>query len=215
MSARRSLEGKMEARERDRERKRRDQLSADKLESVRLQDKNYKKLWRQNMTETEKQKTKEARKSRYKPKNLKKKRNLKNLKEMKKIEEVIRKRKFRTLLSEKEKNIVRMNSRIAMALCRKNGSLSAYKQRKKRDPIDVNVWRNFFKNDIFVDLFMETNSKKEKVREKLKSVKRQIRDFENKERQKEEWDRLWKGRVWKGRSLIKEEETYSWSRSRV
>ena len=78
-------------------------------------------------------------------------------KEMKKIEEVIRKRKFRTLLSEKEKNIVRMNSRIAMALCRKNGSLSAYKQRKKRDPIDVNVWRNFFKNDIFVDLFMETN----------------------------------------------------------
>ena len=134
---------------------------------------------------------------------------------MKKIEEVIRKRKFRTLLSEKEKNIVKLNSRVAMALYRKKGSLSAYKQRKKRDPIDVNVWRNFFKNDIFVDLFMETNRKKEKVREKLKSVKRQIRDFENEERQKEEWDRLWKGRVWKGKSLIKEEETHSKDNVRI
>ena len=202
----RSLEGKIEARERDRNRKRRDQLSSDKLESIRLQDRNYKKLRRQNMTDTEKQKARETRNNKNNPK---KKRNLKNLKEMKKIEEVIRIRKFRTLLSEKEKNIVKMNSRVGMALCRKNGSLRAYKQRKKRDLIDLNVWRKFFKNDVFVDLFMETNSKKEKVREKLKSVKRQIRDFENKKMQEEQWDRLWKGRVWKGRSLNKEEETYS------
>ena len=73
MSARRSLEGKMEARERDRERKRRDQLSSDKLESVRIKDRNYKKLRRQNMTDTEKQKAREKRNSKYEPKNLKKK----------------------------------------------------------------------------------------------------------------------------------------------
>ena len=72
MSARRSLEGKMEARERDRERKRRDQLSSDKLESVRIKDRNYKKLRRQNMTDTEKQKARETRKNKYEPKNLKK-----------------------------------------------------------------------------------------------------------------------------------------------
>ena len=139
---------------------------------------------------------------------------------MKNIEQVLRMRKFRSLLSEKQKNILKMNSKIGMALGRKNGSLRTYKQRKKRDQIDLNVWRNFFKNDIFVDLFMETNIKKEKVREKLKSVKRQIRDFENQRRQEEQMRRLFKGRVWTGRvwkksSLIKEKEKCSQDNERI
>ena len=50
MRGKRSLEGKMEARERDRERKRRDQLTLDQLEHVRSADRNYKKNKRLNMT---------------------------------------------------------------------------------------------------------------------------------------------------------------------
>ena len=50
MMGKRSLEGKMEARERDRERKRRDQLTLYQLEHVRSADRNYKKNKRLNMT---------------------------------------------------------------------------------------------------------------------------------------------------------------------
>ena len=63
MKTERSLAGKLEAQKRDRERKRRDQLTSEQLECVRSTERNYKKLKRQNMTETEKQ---EARKARMK-----------------------------------------------------------------------------------------------------------------------------------------------------
>ena len=59
--------------------------------------------------------------------------NLDDLKELKRIEEVVRKRKFRSLLSDKEKNIEKLKAKVGMAKVRKNGSLRTYKQRKKRD----------------------------------------------------------------------------------
>ena len=94
MLAKRSLEGKQEARERDRERKRRDQLTSDQLERVRSTDRNYKRKKRLNMTDTEKQKVRETRNSKYKPRNLKKRSNKEHLKEIKNIEKVIRMRKL-------------------------------------------------------------------------------------------------------------------------
>lgn len=207
MSGKRSLEGKMEARERDRERKRRDQLTSDQLEHVRKRERIYKESIRQNMTEGEKQKEREKRKSRYEPKNLKKRRNLKNLKEMKNIEQVIRMRKLRSLLSEKEKDIKKLNSRVRMATGRKNGFLRVYKQRKKRDPNDLYVWRDFFEHDIYVDLFLETNSNKKHIKEKLRSVQRQIRDLENKKRAEAHMKSRMK--AWKGWSVNKKEEVCS------
>ena len=199
MRAKRSLEGKLEARERDRERKKRDQLTSDQLECVRAKERKYKKCRRQNMTDAEKQKARETRNSQYEPRNLKKKRNLKNLKEMKNIDKVIRMRKHRSLLSEKEKSNEKQNSKIRMASGRKNGFLKAYKQRKRRDKNDLYVWRDFFKHDICVDLFVETNSKKKCIKEKLTSLQKEIRDCENKRRSEAYmYSRMG---VWKGRSL--------------
>ena len=207
MTGKRSLEGKMEARERDRERKRRDQLTLDQLEHVRSTVRNYRKNKRLNMTETEKQKARDTRNSKYEPRNLKKRRNKEHLKEIKNIEKVIRMRKLRSLLNEKEKNIEKLNSKVRMAFGRKNGFLKTYKQRKKRDQKDLYVWKDFFKNDICVDLFLETNSKKKHLKEKLTSVQRQIMDDINQRRTRA--DMLSRMRVWGGRSLHKTEQVCS------
>ena len=62
MTGYRNLEGKMEARKRDRERKRRDQLTPTQLDEVRSTQKKYKKFKRNNMSEMEKEKAREIRK---------------------------------------------------------------------------------------------------------------------------------------------------------
>ena len=207
MRVKRSLEGKLEARERDRERKRRDQLTSEQLEHVRKRERIYKKHRRQNMNDIDKAKEKENRKRKYEPRNLKKKRNVENLKEMKNIEQVIRMRKFRSLLSEKEKHNKKFNSKVGMALGRKNGFLRVYKQRKKRNKNDLYVWKDFFEYNIFVDLFLETNSKKSDIKEKLTSIQRKIRDFENKRRAEAHMQS--RMTVWKGWSLSNKEEVCS------
>ena len=159
MKAERSLAGKMEARQRDRERKRRDQLTAEQLECVRSTDRKYKQMKRDNMTETEKQEARKARRQKYEPEVSKKRRNLNKLKEMRNIEKTLRMRNLRSLLSEKEKEIKRITAKIGMASVRKNGPLRSYKQRNKRDKNNLDVWRHFFKYHVQIDLFLETNKK--------------------------------------------------------
>ena len=131
MTANRNLEEKMEAQKRDRERKRRDQLTASQLDRVRLTENKYQKFKRNNMSEMERQKAKEVRNL----KNIvrvKKIRNAEDLKEMKKRDEALRKRKFRSQLSEKEQSIAKLKAKVGMASGRKNGFLTSYKQRKSR-----------------------------------------------------------------------------------
>ena len=142
MKGKRSLEGKMEAKKRDRERKRRDQLSSDQLDHVRLRDKKYKQIYRKRMSETEKQNAREARNEKNRSES-KRRSNLDDLKELKRIDEVVRKRKFRSLLSDKEKNIEKLKAKVGMAKGRKNGSLQTYKQRKKRDKNELFMWKRF------------------------------------------------------------------------
>ena len=180
MKAKRSLEGKMEARKRDRERKRRDQLSSDQLDSLRLKDKNYKQIQRQNMSEKEKQRARDARNQKNRSES-KYRSNLNDLKELKRINEVVRKRKFRSLLSEKEKNNDKIKAKVGMSKGRKSGFISSYKQRKKRDKNELYIWKRFI-NWVDLDLFKERNPKLKNVNEKLKLMQTQIRDFENNRR---------------------------------
>ena len=202
MKAKRSLEGKMEARKRDRERKRRDQLSSDQLDCVRLKDKKYKQLQRQNMSETEKQRAREARNQKNRSES-KKRSNLDDLKELKRINEVVRKRKFRSLLSEKEKNNDKIKAKVGMSKGRKNGFIRSYKQRKKRDKNELYIWKRFI-NWVDLDLFKERNPKLKNVNEKLKSMYTQIRDYENNRRMLAY--RNSRMRTWKGRSHSKKEQ---------
>lgn len=132
MTAKRNPEGKMEAQKRDRERKRRDQLTASQLNQVRLTEKKYKKLKRNNMSEMDKQKAREVRNLKNRSKEVKKISNAEDLKEMKKRDEALRKRQYRSQLSEKEKSIAKLKAKIGMASGRKNGFLTSYKQRKSR-----------------------------------------------------------------------------------
>ena len=204
MKTERSLAGKLEAQKRDRERKRRDQLTSEQLECVRSTERNYKKLKRQNMTETEKQEARKARKKKFTPTVSKKRKNLSKLKEMRNIEKALRMRKLRSLLSEKENELRRNNAKVGMALGRKNGSLRAYKQRKRRERNDLDVWRHFLKHDVQIDLFLETNSENKKVVEKITSVHRQIRDQIQLSRAKN-----YRMSYWTGRSYNKKDEVSS------
>ena len=185
MTGKRNLEGKMEARKRDRERKRRDQLTSTQLDCVRSREKKYKK--RKRKTER-----------------LKRMSNAEDLKEMKRIDEALRKRKYRSQLSEKEKEIAKQKSKIGMALGRKKGFLTTYKQRKKRDKNELYIWKRFI-NLVDFDLFKERNSNCQDLIEKLASMKRQIRDFENKKREEANRYRHFRW-VWKGRNVNKKEE---------
>ena len=185
MTGKRNLEGKMEARKRDRERKRRDQLTSTQLDCVRSREKKYKKLKR-------------------KTERLKRMSNAEDLKEMKRIDEALRKRKYRSQLSEKEKENEKQKSKIGMTLGRKNGFLTTYKQRKKRDKNELYIWKRFI-NLVNFDLFKERNSNRQDLIEKLASMKRQIRDFENKKREEANRYRHFRW-VWKGRNVNKKEE---------
>ena len=202
MKAKRSLEGKMEARKRDRERKRRDQLSTDQLDCVRLREKKYKQIYRKRMTETEKQNAREVRNEKNRSES-KQRSNLDDLKELKRIEEVVRKRKFRSLLSDKEKNIEKLKAKVGMAKGRNNGSLRTYKQRKKRDKNELFIWKSFIER-VDLDLFRERNKNLLNVHEKLKLFNKQIRDFENNRRLLA--DRHRRMKTWKGRSQTKKEQ---------
>ena len=191
----RSLEGKMEARKRDRERKRRDQLSTDQLDCVRSKDKKYKQLKRQNMSETDKQKAREVRNQKNRSES-KKRTNLDNLKEIKRIDEVVRKRRSRSLLSEEEKGIEKLKAKVAMAKGRKNGFIRSYKQRQKRDKNDLYIWKRFIKW-VNLDLFKERNPRLKDINDKLQSLQRQIKDFENNRRllaHQRSRMKAWKGR---------------------
>ena len=210
MKAERSLAGKMEAQKRDRERKRRDKLTPEQLKRVRSTERNYKHFKRWNMSETEQQKAREARKKRYTPTVSKKRDNLKKLKEMRNIEKALRMRRLRSLLSEKEKNIKRTNAKVAMALCRKDGYLRSYKQRKRREKNDLDIWRNFLNHDVYIDLFLETNSKNKKVVERLTSVHKQIRDHDTFKRQLAR-AKNYRMSCWTGRSNKKKDEVNSGS----
>ena len=185
MTGKRNLEGKMEARKRDRERKRRDQLTSTQLDCVRSREKKYKKLKR-------------------KTERLKRMSNAEDLKEMKRIDEALRKRKYRSQLSEKEKENEKQKSKIGMTSGRKNGFLTTYKQRKKRDKNELYIWKRFI-NLVNFDLFKERNSNRQDLIEKLASMKRQIRDFENKKREEANRYRHFRW-VWKGRNVNKKEE---------
>ena len=185
MTGKRNLEGKMEARKRDRERKRRDQLTSTQLDCVRSREKKYKKLKR-------------------KTERLKRMSNAEDLKEIKRIDEALRKRKYRSQLSEKEKENEKQKSKIGMTLGRKNGFLTTYKQRKKRDKNELYIWKRFI-NLVNFDLFKERNSNRQDLIEKLASMKRQIRDFENKKREEANRYRHFRW-VWKGRNVNKKEE---------
>ena len=176
MTPKRSLEGKIEARRRDRERKRRDQMTPNQLESVRSTEKKYKKCKRSNMSETEKQKARDIRNMKNKIR-VKKIRNAEDLKEMKKINEVLRKRKYRLHLSEEGKNQAKLKSKVGMALGRKNGFLSSYKQRQKRDRNELYIWKKFIER-VNLYMFREKNPKLKDVNAKLASLNRQIKDFE-------------------------------------
>ncbi len=202
MKGKRSLEGKMEAKKRDRERKRRDQLSSDQLDHVRLRDKKYKQIYRKRMSETEKQNAREARNEKNRSES-KRRSNLDDLKELKRIDEVVRKRKFRSLLSDKEKNIEKLKAKVGMAKGRKNGSLQTYKQRKKRDKNELFMWKRFI-DKVDLDLFRERNKNLKNVHEKLKLLNKQIRDFENHRRLLA--DRHSRMKTWKGRSQTKKEQ---------
>ena len=198
----RSLEGKIEARKRDRERKRRDQLSSDQLDCLRSKDKKYKQLKRQNMSETEKQKAREVRNQKNRSES-KKRSNLDNLKEIKRIDEVVRKRRSRSLLSEEEKSIEKLKAKVAMAKGRKNGFIRSYKQRKKRDKNELYIWKKFIKW-VNLDLFKERNPRLKDVNEKLELLQRQIRDFENNRRLLAH--RRSRMKTWKGKSQTKKEK---------
>ena len=203
MTGYRNLEGKMEARKRDRERKRRDQLTPTQLDQVRSTQKKYKKFKRNNMSEMEKEKAREIRNMKN-TKKLKRIRNAEDLKEMKKIDEALRKRKYRSQLSEKEKNKAKLESKVGMASGRKKGFLTTYKQRKKRDKNELYIWKRFI-NQVDFDLFKERNSNRKDVIGKLASLKRQIRDFESQKREEANRYRHFRW-VWKGRDVKKKEE---------
>ena len=196
MTGKRNLEAKMEARKRDRERKRRDQLTPTQLDLVRSTERKYQKFKRENMSDIEKQKAREVR-------NMKSS-NAKDLKEMKRIEEALRKRKYRSQLSEQEKNTAKLKSKVGMASGRKTGFLTSYKQRKKIDKNELNIWKRFI-SQVDIDLFKERNSNRKDILEKLASMKRQIRNFENQKRKEAEWYRHFRW-VWKGRDVNKKEE---------
>ena len=185
MTGKRNLEGKMEARKRDRERKRRDQLTSTQLDCVRSREKKYKK--RKRKTER-----------------LKRMSNAEDLKEMKRIDEALRKRKYRSQLSEKEKENEKQKSKIGMTSGRKNGFLTTYKQRKKRDKNELYIWKRFI-NQVDFDLFKERNSNRKDVIGKMASLKRQIRDFESQKREEANRYRYFRW-VWKGRDVKKKEE---------
>ena len=203
MTGKRNLEAKMEARERDRERKRRDQLTHAQLDQVRSRERKYKKFKRNNMSETEKQKSRKVRNMKNMER-LKRISNSEDLKEMKRIEEALRKRKYRSQLSEKEKEIAKLKSKVGMKSGRKSGFLTSYKQRKKRDKNELYTWKKFI-NCVNFDLFKERNSNSKDLIEKLASIKRQIGDFENQKRQ--EANRYSHFRwVWKGRDVRKKED---------
>ena len=200
MKAKRSLEGKMEARERDRERKRRSQLTSNQLDNVRSTERKYQQNKRDKMTEIEKRKAREIRNE----KNISvKKRNLQSLKELKNIEKSLRMRNRRSLLSEDEKNIFKHNAKVGMALGRRQGFLRTYKQRKKHPKNNLEIWKNFL-NSHNLDLFMMENPKIHHVHEKLLAMQIQVRDDDYKRREKAHMLKMMK--TWKGRSVNKKED---------
>ena len=148
-----SDEERMRARERDRERKKRNLLTPSQLARVNFLEKTNKKKLRKNMSETEKERVKEKDRMRKISDKKLKKLNLEKIKEICRINTLLRVRKLRSQLSEKEKQVVRDKAREGMALKREKGFLGKYKQRKKRDPNYLNIWRNFFRH-INLDLFI-------------------------------------------------------------
>ena len=90
-----------------------------------------------------------------------------------------------------------------MAKGRKNGFLRSYKQRKKRDKNELYIWKRFIQR-VNIDLFEMRNKNLKNVNEKLKSLNRQIRHFENNRR--EMAHRNSRIPSWKGRSQTKKVE---------
>lgn len=174
----------MEARERDRERKReqRSKLTVEQLDEVRLKEKVRIQTRRNNMCQTEKEKVKEKDKKRKSLKFWKTRRKARCVKEIKKIDGALRKRFFRSMLSEENKIKSRKKAKVEMASGRKNGFLRKYKQRTKRNPNRLIIWRDFFKTFDIEFLKSETPKKKHLYNE-LNVLKKETRKMEDRERQ--------------------------------
>ena len=178
MKAKRSIEGKMEARKRDRERKKRNQLTENQLDRVRSTERKYQQSRRDEMTENEKRKSREIR---NKKKEWKKKRDgQKTLKKIKNIEKAIRMRRCRSLLSEEEKTDARHIAKVRMASRRRNGLLRSYKQRQKLAEKNIDIWRNFF-SSFNLDIFIWAYPNLKHHYKKLKALQTQVRYAESEE----------------------------------
>ena len=184
MTPERNKMRKMEAKERDRERKReqRSKLTVEQLDQLRLKEKVRIQTRRNNMCQTEKEKVKEKDKKRKSLKFWKTRRKARCVKEIKQIDGALRKRLLRSMLSEEDKIKSRKKAKVEMALGRKKGFLRKYKQRTKRDPNRLIIWRDFFKTFDIEFLKSETPKKKHLYNE-LNVLKKEIRKMEGRERQ--------------------------------
>ena len=151
------------------------QMTSDQQDQVRLSDRERWHKKRKNMTQIEKEKV------RAKDRDRKKRRNRGIVKEVKKIEEVLRIRKFRSLLSEEEKIKLRDKAKVEMASNRKNGSLMKYKQtRTRRDRNRILILRDFLDK-----INYESETPKLKcLNKKLKSWNDEVKAMEYQKRQK-------------------------------
>ena len=189
MTAKRSEQRKMEARERDKERKRekRDQMTFEQLEKLRLSEKERFQRRRQNMSKTEKEKLQEKDRNRktYWFDKAKKRRNKCISREIKNIDKVLRVRKWRESFSEEKRMFLREKAKAEMMLRRKNGVLKEYKQkgkRTKRNKNNLTIWKDFFKT-ITLDLFITETPKLKHLHEKLNVLNSKVREMENQRRQ--------------------------------
>ena len=187
MLSKRSERGKEEAKERDRERKRekRSQLTPDQQDQVRLLDRERWHKRRKNMSsiEVEKVRAKDRERKSCEFVKAKKRRNRDIVNEIKRINESLRKRLIRSLLSDEDRKKSRDKARIEMASSRKNGFLRRkYKQRTKRDPNKITLWKNFFRK-VNLDLFICENPRLKSLHNKLNSMNKEVKEMEDKRRQ--------------------------------
>ena len=187
MLSKRSERGKEEAKERDRERKRekRSQLTPDQQDQVRLLDRERWHKRRKNMSsiEVEKVRAKDRERKSCEFVKAKKRRNRDIVNEIKRINESLRKRLIRSLLSDEDRKKSRDKARIEMTSSRKNVFLRRkYKQRTKRDPNKITIWKNFFKK-VNLDLFICENPRLKSLHNKLSSMNKEVKEVENKRRQ--------------------------------
>ena len=198
-------EQKMEIRKKDRERKRRDQLTPDKLLEIRKSERDRMQNRRLKMSEGEKEKVKEKDRDRKscKIKKYIKKSNVDDLKEIRKIEKVIRMRNKRSLLSKQEKENIKNEAKVRMSFGRKNGFLRRYKQRKTRDGNNLNLWKKFL-GTINLDLFEMSNRNLKDICKKLKKLDRQIKAIDyHKKQEARKYDGMVK---WNPRGTVMKKE---------